>query len=51
MLLRWDNERPGQTLAIPAPMPEWNGVVYEPSERLPTAETGDLKAKQQFVLP
>ena len=26
MLLRWDIQNPGQTLAIPTPMPDWDGV-------------------------
>ncbi len=51
MLLRWDNEHAGQASAIPAPMPEWDGVVYETSDRLPTAQTGDVAAKKSFVLP
>jgi hypothetical protein len=28
MLLRWDNERPGQTERIPTPLPTWDGVGY-----------------------
>ena len=28
MLLRWDNEHPGQTVRIPTPVPEWDGVKY-----------------------
>ncbi|MDX2457650.1 MAG: multicopper oxidase domain-containing protein, partial [Gammaproteobacteria bacterium] len=28
MLLRWDNELPGQTTRIPTPIPEWEGVTY-----------------------
>ena len=51
MLLRWDLEHPGQTLAMPTPMPDWNGVQYEPSIYLPTAKTGDLTAKKGFVIP
>ncbi|WP_374087347.1 multicopper oxidase domain-containing protein [Methylomicrobium lacus] len=51
MLLRWDIEHPGQTLAIPTPMPGWEGVQYDPSIYLPTAKTGDLVAKKSFVLP
>jgi hypothetical protein len=41
MLLRWDSQNPGQTLAIPAPYPDWEGVAYAPSSLLPTAHTGD----------
>jgi FtsP/CotA-like multicopper oxidase with cupredoxin domain len=51
MLLRWDVQNPGQTLAIPTPMPDWDGVQYDPSVYLPTAKTGDLDAKKSFVLP
>ncbi len=51
MLLRWDIQRPGQTIAIPTPMPEWGGVGYEPSTTLPTYKTGDLAAKKAFKLP
>ena len=28
MLLRWDNEIPGQTVRIPTPLPTWDGVGY-----------------------
>ena len=28
MLLRWDNEVPGQTVRIPTPLPTWDGVGY-----------------------
>jgi len=51
MLLRWDAEHPNQTVAIPTPMPDWDGVKYDPSVYLPTAKTGDLAAKKSFVLP
>jgi manganese oxidase len=51
MLLRWDIQRPGQTIAIPTPMPEWDGVKYDPSITLPTAKIGDLVAKKAFKLP
>jgi FtsP/CotA-like multicopper oxidase with cupredoxin domain len=37
MLLRWDARSPGQLVAIPTPMPDWEGVYYEPSNDLPTA--------------
>jgi FtsP/CotA-like multicopper oxidase with cupredoxin domain len=37
MLLRWDVRNPGQVIAIPTPIPDWEGVYYEPSEDLPTA--------------
>ncbi len=51
MLLRWDIQNPGQTLAIPTPMADWDGVEYDPSITLPTDKTGDLAAKKSFVLP
>jgi manganese oxidase len=31
MLLRWDVRNPGQAVAIPTPIPDWEGVYYEPS--------------------
>jgi hypothetical protein len=37
MLLRWDARSPGQVVAIPTPIPDWEGVYYEPSNDLPTA--------------
>jgi len=37
MLLRWDNRRPGEAVAIPTPIADWEGVYYEPSLDLPTA--------------
>ncbi|MEQ1620931.1 MAG: multicopper oxidase domain-containing protein [Methylococcales bacterium] len=51
MLLRWDIQHPGQTLGIPTPMPDWNGVQYDPSVYLPTYKTGDVAAKSSFILP
>jgi manganese oxidase len=36
MLLRWDSRRPGQAVAIPTPIADWEGVFYEPSVGLPT---------------
>jgi hypothetical protein len=39
MLLRWDSMN-GTTLAD-APMPTWDGVFFEESFALETAETGD----------
>ncbi len=35
MLLRWDARSPGQVVAIPTPVPEWEGVYYEPTYDLP----------------
>ena len=40
MLLRWDIERPGQTVPFPSPMPGWDGTTYLPSHSLPLARTG-----------
>ncbi|TFH20399.1 MAG: copper oxidase, partial [Myxococcales bacterium] len=44
MLLRWDIESPGQTIAMPAPQPTWEGVFFEDSFRLSTAKGGDVEA-------
>jgi len=41
MLLRWDNENPGQVVVMPTPMPTWDGVTYVDSHALPTARSGD----------
>lgn len=43
MLIRWDLQRPGQTLAMPAPIPTWDGVYYAGVATEPTAKTGDSK--------
>jgi FtsP/CotA-like multicopper oxidase with cupredoxin domain len=51
MLLRWDIQYPGETIAVPTPMPQWDGVTYELSTTLPTYKIGDLKAKAAFILP
>lgn len=48
MLLRWDVQNPGNTIAIPTPMPEWESVAYEPSFTLPTYKVGDTKAAANF---
>jgi len=40
MLLRWDIQHPGETIALPTPIPGWNGVIYEPSFALPTYKDG-----------
>jgi CBS domain-containing protein len=40
MLLRWDIERPGQFLVMPAPLPTWEGVTYAPSVGIQTFRTG-----------
>jgi FtsP/CotA-like multicopper oxidase with cupredoxin domain len=51
MLLRWDLEHPGQTVRMQTPMPDWNGVQWDPTISLPTVKTGDVAAKKAFVLP
>jgi manganese oxidase len=43
MLMRWDIDRPGSTLAMPTPMPTWNGVEYTGSAALATYKTGGSK--------
>ena len=53
MLLRWDNELPGQTVRIPTPLPTWDGVGYISATNpdntgatavieLPTIKTGNV---------
>jgi FtsP/CotA-like multicopper oxidase with cupredoxin domain len=67
MLLRWDNENPGQTVRIPTPVPEWDGVKYvgvngvtwtredgtiaTGVDTLLTAKSGDVAAAATFVAP
>ena len=41
MLLRWDVQNPGQTVMLPTPSPEWDGVYFDESYALPTYKTGD----------
>jgi hypothetical protein len=43
MLIRWDLERPGQQLAMPSPIPTWDGVHYTASTAWTTYRTGDAK--------
>ncbi|MDV6343322.1 multicopper oxidase domain-containing protein [Nitrosomonas sp. Is37] len=47
MLLRWDSQNPGQVIAIPTPMPDWDGVDYvETNETdVPSFKTGDANVK------
>ncbi len=42
MLLRWDKQNPGQTIAIPSPFPSWDGVSYVATNTtdVPTYLTG-----------
>lgn len=40
MLMRWDSVKEGAA-PVASPMPTWDGVFYEPSFVLPTAESGD----------
>ncbi|WP_222939766.1 multicopper oxidase domain-containing protein [Photobacterium sp. BZF1] len=47
-LLRWDIEKPGQTVPIRTPMPTWDGVTYVKSFSLPTYKKGDKDAKEDF---
>ena len=51
MLLRWDNEAPGQTVRIPTPIPDWDGVGYVATTELATIKTGDVTAAATFVAP
>ena len=51
MLLRWDNEHPGQTVRIPTPIPDWAGVSYVPTSELATIKTGDVIAAATFDPP
>jgi FtsP/CotA-like multicopper oxidase with cupredoxin domain len=51
MLLRWDVRNPGQIIPMATPMPEWEGVVYDPTITLPTYLIGDTKAAASFTLP
>jgi len=48
MLLRWDVENPGETIAMPTPLPRWEGVLYDPSFTLATFKDGDLAAAAEF---
>jgi len=41
MLMRWDIEKPGETILLPTPMPTWDGVHYEASHALGTFRSGD----------
>jgi manganese oxidase len=53
MLLRWDLQKPGQTVPIPTPELGWEGTFYDQAltKTLPTYKTGDTKAAKSFVLP
>jgi len=41
MLIRWDIEKPGQTLLMPSPIPHWEGVHYVDSVATESFRTGD----------
>jgi FtsP/CotA-like multicopper oxidase with cupredoxin domain len=41
MLMRWDIEKPGQTILLPTPMPTWDSVGYADTHALTTFRTGD----------
>jgi FtsP/CotA-like multicopper oxidase with cupredoxin domain len=43
MLMRFDVQRPGQTLAMPSPIPTWDGVHFTGVASLPTYKTGEFK--------
>ncbi|SDY47209.1 multicopper oxidase domain-containing protein [Nitrosomonas sp. Nm33] len=51
MLLRFDSQNPGQLIAIPTPIPDWDGVVYVETNAtdVPTFKIGDLDAKANRV--
>jgi len=51
MLLRWDNEHPGQTVRIPTPILDWDGVTYVPTIELATIKAGDTTAASSYVPP
>jgi FtsP/CotA-like multicopper oxidase with cupredoxin domain len=51
MLLRWDNEKPGQAVRIPTPIPDWDGVTYVATAQLDTIKSGNLDAADSFVPP
>lgn len=40
MMLRFDIEQPGQLVALPAPLPTWDGVTFVSSRYAPNAQTG-----------
>ncbi|HED34271.1 MAG TPA: copper oxidase [Gammaproteobacteria bacterium] len=40
MMLRFDVENPGQLIALPAPLPTWDGVTFVSSRYAPNAQTG-----------
>ena len=46
MLLRYDVDSPGQTVMIPSPIAEWDGVSYEESFALASYKTGDPSIPQ-----
>lgn len=43
MLLRWDSQNPGQTVAVQSPFPTWDGVTYVATDvtDVPTYKTGE----------
>ena len=40
MMLRYDVEKSGQFIALPAPLPTWDGVTFVSSTYAPNAKTG-----------
>jgi len=51
MLVRWDSAHPGQTLRMPTPEPNWNGVSYGLVFGETTVKTGDAAAAATFIPP
>jgi len=51
MLVRWDVENPGQTVRIPTPIPDWDGVTYMTPIELPTIKTGDVRPTVLAFVP
>jgi hypothetical protein len=49
MLLRWDGMAHGDVTLAPAPMPTWDGIYFEPSFALPTANSGDGTGPEKGV--
>lgn len=54
MLLRWDNEKPGQTVRIPTPIPDWEGVSYvsaaTPYTHVPLGDPGGASQTATLTL-
>jgi len=48
MLMHWNASKKG-ALQMDTPMPTWDGVFFEPSFQLPTADSGDGIGPVQVV--